>query len=225
MPKKQLNDFNKLINYEIKMDKHYFKRRADYFEQVLKLQNKNIKILDFGCGTGKFLQVSRNAGYDNVIGFDFSKTLVKMANKDNRGSIVMADGKYLPIKSNTINFVLMADVIEHLDNYNSSLMEIHRTLRKNGLLLITYPNPNIVPLLNLLSSLGLKVKTKENKIPLKELKISLSSLFKIEDFRTIILASKLPQIILNLLEKFETKLPYCIINQIGFTHILLFRKK
>lgn len=218
--KQQLINFNNLSNYETKMDDYYFNRRLEYFKKFLPI-DKNTRILDFGCGIGKFIEVAETSGY-NTVGFDFSKTLIKIANKD---CTFIADGSYPPLKPGCFDFILMTDVIEHLDDYLLPLIEVNRVLKKDGHLLIIYPNPHIVPLLNLLSSLNMKVQTKENKIPLADLKDSIDGLFTIEFFKPIILASKLPISVLKIFEKIERMLPLFIIERIGFAYVLLLKKQ
>ncbi|VWU48883.1 methyltransferase, putative [Hepatocystis sp. ex Piliocolobus tephrosceles] len=54
---------DKIINY---IDKKY-------------MNNKNITILDIGCGNGLFLHKLYKKGFTNLYGFDFSNTAIKLA--------------------------------------------------------------------------------------------------------------------------------------------------
>jgi 2-polyprenyl-3-methyl-5-hydroxy-6-metoxy-1,4-benzoquinol methylase len=48
----------------------------------------------------------------------------------------------LPLKSNSIDIVVMLEVIEHLEKPTKVLKEISRVLKTNGILYITTPNWN-----------------------------------------------------------------------------------
>jgi 2-polyprenyl-3-methyl-5-hydroxy-6-metoxy-1,4-benzoquinol methylase len=91
------------------------------------------KILDIGCGEGVFINELISHGFKKVEGIDlnYSSKLVR------KGDILMAN---FPSKS--FDFILLLDVIEHLNFLEQSkiLKEIYRILKDNGELVISIPN-------------------------------------------------------------------------------------
>jgi len=217
--------FDELHDYDQRMDPYYLQRRLNELKKILEEYDKHIEILDIGCGTGEFIQYANKLGYLNTYGIDISLTLVNIAKDKGIEKIAVADACNIPFKDNEFDFIILADVIEHIPNYGDCLMEAHRVLKKGGRAFIVYPNPNIVPLLNFISSIGMKVNTKENKISLDSFKNSISGLFIIEKYKTIILASKLPKVLLKIFEGIEWRLSKNLLNIIGFARVLILRKK
>lgn len=217
--------FETLQRYDELSDEYYFARRAEELKKILIRHSKDIKILDIGCATGEFMMYMNSIGYENVYGLDLSLTLLNTAKNKGVNNLLVTDGNTLPFADNEFDFIVMADVIEHISDYRDSLIEVYRVLIENGKVVIIYPNPNIVPLLNFFADIGIKLNTKENKIYFADLKKNIEGFFYIDDYRTIILGSKLPHIFLEILGFIEKKLPKNILNTIGFAHILILRKK
>lgn len=106
------------------------------FKKYLK-RNKDIKILDVGCGTGgnmKFLSTfGRVYGVDNLkVAVDFSK---KRGFKDSK----VADAYNLPFKDESFELVTFLDVLEHIKDDKKALEEAKRVLKPGGLIVITVP--------------------------------------------------------------------------------------
>lgn len=105
---------------------------------VLKSIPKSVKkILDFGCGSGSFTEklCSKNR---EVYGCDADISLMKKnrgKNKKAKYSLVPINGK-IPYKSNFFDCVTMMGVLEHVLDEGKTLTEIHRVLKKGGMLYI-----------------------------------------------------------------------------------------
>ncbi len=99
--------------------------------------NRNIKILDAGCGTGllgKKLQL-----YGDVVGVDISKDALyfskKRGVKVKKGSI-----NHLPFKDKTFDILVSVDVLYHKKvNDKKALKEFFRVLKPGGYLLLRVP--------------------------------------------------------------------------------------
>ena len=54
-----------------------------YEKEVLKIlpNNKNIKLLELGCGSGYFLYVLKKAGYKNLTGVDLGEEQLRVSQK------------------------------------------------------------------------------------------------------------------------------------------------
>lgn len=97
-------------------------------------QKANGRILDIGCAEKKPL--NHLPANSNYIGLDYYFTAqnLYMTKPD-----IFGDAQNLPIASNSIDTVLLLDVLEHLPYPEQCIGEISRTLKKNGKLWIQVP--------------------------------------------------------------------------------------
>lgn len=101
-----------------------------------------LTFLDYGCGSGKLLsEVSRICPKNNYLGVDVSESGIKRAKKrfPKAKYLLTQDGEKLKIKNDSIDFILAADVIEHVYDVNTLLDEFYRILKPGGKILITTP--------------------------------------------------------------------------------------
>lgn len=103
--------------------------------------NPAARILDYGCGYGRTLAELHRAGYPRVVGTDFSAVMLQRANHEVPNlMLVRNDGSTLPIKSESIDAVLLFAVLTCIpgdDDQRIVLAEIERVLRPGGLLYIS----------------------------------------------------------------------------------------
>lgn len=103
-------------------------------------QSKTKKnLLSIGCSTGIIEVQFKKMGLV-VYGVDAAPLALKEASK--RGVITTcADiSKKLPFKDSFFDFVFAGEIIEHIMNTRFLLTEIHRVLKRNGVVIITTPN-------------------------------------------------------------------------------------
>jgi len=103
------------------------------------LPNKDIKILDVGCGTGFFEKLLWNRGYKSVIGLDWSENCLKIAKSktpDYNYIRVNFEDK-LPFKDNSFNTIVCLEVLEHVVSPLNLLKEL---LRVGKEIIISTPN-------------------------------------------------------------------------------------
>jgi SAM-dependent methyltransferase len=91
------------------------------------------KVLDFGCGIGDFI-----ASRPNSIGVDINPYSIKFCAKRKLKAFLIKEGK-LPFEKADFDSVLMDNVLEHVNNPESILIEIKRILKVEGILLIGVP--------------------------------------------------------------------------------------
>lgn len=106
--------------------------------------SSSAKILDIGCGSGHFLAYLKNKNYKNFFGVDISSEQVEYCKKyitKNVETISNID-TYLKANKNSFDFILMNDVIEHLEKGNivGTLSLILASLKKDGKVLIRTVN-------------------------------------------------------------------------------------
>lgn len=98
------------------------------------------KVLDLGCGAGKFTAWVKAAGYD-CVGMDLSEAALEMARRQApEGSFapLNADGT-IPAPEAAFAAVWATEVIEHVLDVPAFLAEIRRVLRPGGILILTTP--------------------------------------------------------------------------------------
>ena len=110
-------------------------------------KNRNITILDFGCGTGIFIGKLKEANpQSHLIGIDISREGIKQAKKkfpDVKFHVVQ-DGQIFPLIDSSVDFILATDVIEHVYETDKTLAEFYRILKPNGKLLLTTPYHGLI---------------------------------------------------------------------------------
>lgn len=124
------NFFNRIdiltkINYlfwrkKIKNIKHNF------------FKNKDIKILDYGCGNGELVKfLSKNY---SIVGYDpygnFKKNDKNLSNNINE------------IFNNKYDLIILSHILEHIVNFDDEFKNINNLLNKNGLILFEIPTLN-----------------------------------------------------------------------------------
>jgi len=62
------------------------------------------------------------------------------SDEDGRVEYLLADARYLPFRSNSINFICAISLLEHVEGWKLVIREAFRTLRSPGLLVIQLPN-------------------------------------------------------------------------------------
>lgn len=120
--------------YELAEENHWWfrGRRAiiDLFLREKGVVKGESKILDFGCNTGFFAGKLQEEGFD-VYGVDMSKDAIEFGMK--RGVKNLVVGKTpVPFADNTFDLVMALDVIEHIEDHNAAMSDLHRVLKEGG---------------------------------------------------------------------------------------------
>ena len=119
-----------------------------YFRSILREDPKGIRLLDAGCGGG-FLAEAFAADGAEVLGLDLSFRSARTA-RDHaareglRVRVVSGRAEHLPFPAAAFDAVLLADLLEHLDDYRAALAESCRVLRPGGLLLYETANRTLL---------------------------------------------------------------------------------
>lgn len=143
----------------------WFAARKKYLAFLLQ-NRRNLKILDFGCGTGGTTKFLTNFG--QVTAVDIHPQAISFCQKRGINASLISPNKPLPFKDNSFDLVTALDVLYHKKvNSDFSLKEINRVLKKNGLFLITNPT------LSFLSAGHDKVVHTQKRASLKEIHNSL----------------------------------------------------
>jgi SAM-dependent methyltransferase len=99
------------------------------------------RVLDLGCGGGRFVAALRDAGVE-AIGVELAEAALERARRNVPGAdlrLVRADGS-LPLGHGEVDLVWCSEVLEHVPDTIAFLTEIRRVLRRDGRLLVTVPD-------------------------------------------------------------------------------------
>ena len=92
--------------------------------------NPESRILDCGCGYGRTLADLHAAGYHNLTGLDFSEGMLRRCQSEvPDAAVVRNDGKSLPLKTNSVEAVLLFAVLTCIpadDDQRALLSEVER---------------------------------------------------------------------------------------------------
>ncbi|MEK9182264.1 MAG: methionine biosynthesis protein MetW [Patescibacteria group bacterium] len=117
-------------------------RHKTAFEIITAIHDKEISVLDLGCGDGLFLSLLKEKGI-NGKGLDISEEgVAKTKNRGFEASIFDFSDK-LTFADKTFDVVVSLDVLEHLYNPESLLKEASRV--SNRFVIIGVPNFNSLP--------------------------------------------------------------------------------
>lgn len=115
----------------------YYARFLDWLTRSMRLPGR--RLLDVGCGTGGFLAVARDEGWQGR-GLEIGRASARYASETlgldvSQGTLYQLDGS-----TQSYDAVSMIEVIEHLEQPVAALAIVRKLLRPDGMLLVTTPN-------------------------------------------------------------------------------------
>jgi SAM-dependent methyltransferase len=119
---------------------------ANYISRLATGSAASITVLDYGCGAGQIVTRLRNKGIDAkgcdifYAGGDYSQHVPP----EFFGTIIkpMENGE-IPFPGESFNFVVNNQVLEHVEDIDSVLAEIHRVLKPHGKVLSLFPDKSV----------------------------------------------------------------------------------
>jgi SAM-dependent methyltransferase len=107
--------------------------------------------LDYGCGDGRFLVGLAGKGLGRIVGADVGRDAVQRAKAACRGAqVVHVDGRAaLPFAAGEFSSISLLDVLEHVDEQDALLGELHRVLQDGGTLIVTVPGRHVFSILDM----------------------------------------------------------------------------
>ncbi|MEM6735218.1 MAG: class I SAM-dependent methyltransferase [Bacteroidota bacterium] len=125
------NKSNNLLNLLYKLVRIYtIKKKIKLIQQY----SKNKAILDYGCGTGDFLQACKKNGF-HTIGFE-----------PNEEAKIQAQSKNLRLVNNLkdlkekVDIITAWHVIEHVHSLRETIKDLKKSLKDEGILFVAVPN-------------------------------------------------------------------------------------
>jgi ubiquinone/menaquinone biosynthesis C-methylase UbiE len=98
------------------------------------------RVLDLGCGAGRFVRALAEAGSEPV-GVEIAEAALERARRNAPGAdlrLLEPDGS-LPLEHRSVDLVWCSEVLEHVADVAGQLVEVRRVLRPGGRLLVTVP--------------------------------------------------------------------------------------
>ena len=124
---------------------HYVKKINFVISNVKELQdsmnNKRLKVLDVGCGTGNISLEVAELGCE-VLGIDLDKESIEYANKRNtlkNCKFKVANAQDLDLKEK-FDVIIASEVLEHLKHPENLVDFVNKNLKKEGFLFLSIPN-------------------------------------------------------------------------------------
>lgn len=134
--------YNKRHLYMDAVDSNYTNILVGKLISSAKLKKKQ-KILEIGCGRGRFSTQLLEKGY-NLTGVDSSEAMLRKFKNVAKKNVKLIKGDFNVIyKKYKGNFdvVIGFYILHHLKDLNSSLMNIGGVLKRNGIVAFIEPNP------------------------------------------------------------------------------------
>lgn len=97
-------------------------------------------VADVGCGKGGFLAHLKSAGYGRLCAVEVDPRCAEIAREQHGADVRVGSADQIPFADSSIDVLVAAQVMEHLDDVHKSLKECYRVLRPDGLLLIEVPD-------------------------------------------------------------------------------------
>lgn len=111
-------------------------------KKKIKLVSKHVSrgtIIDYGSGTGMFLNVCKNAGW-KVYGMEPNEDARKISSEINVSSYPDKINLKQALGAEKVNAITLWHVLEHVNDLQESLTFFHEHLHKDGVLIIAVPN-------------------------------------------------------------------------------------
>ena len=138
-----MKENDKLMEMISELEDYYwwYKGRLSILDYCFKHFIKNgSRIINIGCGVGNVSQLASN--YGEVVSTDYSLKAAQLTKQKGNDLIFCSSVLDLSLKEDYFDIALCLDVLEHLASDTKGLKEIHRVLKKSGMLIITVPAYN-----------------------------------------------------------------------------------
>ncbi|MBU1017219.1 class I SAM-dependent methyltransferase [Patescibacteria group bacterium] len=99
----------------------------------------NAKILEIGCSSGPLINLLKHNGFTNNYGIDISVDAINLCKKRDLNNVAIMDGAKTQFEDREFDIIIASDVLEHIKDDQSALLEWYRLLKPNGKLILFVP--------------------------------------------------------------------------------------
>jgi len=110
---------------------------SEFIKKIEKIKKKKGKLLDVGCGSGYFLKIAKDSGWD-VYGIEINPYSIKYARE--KFGVLVEQKNLKEINDEGFDVITLLGVIDLFRNPKEELKEVRRILKKDGLLFIRVNN-------------------------------------------------------------------------------------
>lgn len=128
-----------LQTHELEDGHWWYRGRRRILERLMRslALAPDAQILDAGCGSGRNMVDFARLG--SVTGVEISDASVERARMRGVGEVLQCSITSMPFADDHFDVAVCLDVIEHIEDEQGALRELHRVVRPGGSLLITVP--------------------------------------------------------------------------------------
>lgn len=127
-----------LISTEKAFEKYNKNQEIGRIQEIENFK-KGGALLDIGASSGFFLKALSHRKNWNAKGIEISPAAVQKA-KQNKVDVIRGDIFTGKIKNKTYDVITMHSVLEHIDNPDAHIKEIHKKLKEKGVVVVSVPN-------------------------------------------------------------------------------------
>ena len=116
---------------------------AQFAARLIGDKVEEAKVLDFGCGAGQIVKLLRDSGISAFGCEAFYGGGVNPIPEELSGFILAMQGNAIPFASCVFDVIINNQVMEHVEDIDAVLSEIHRVLKLGGVVLSLFPDHSI----------------------------------------------------------------------------------
>ena len=108
------------------------------------LDMSGASVVDFGCGTGRYLRRALSKGARLILGIDFSRNMLRVASEkygNETLSLIQSDLRQLPLSPDMFDIGISTLALGSLPDLQEPISEMCRVLKRGGTLLISEFHP------------------------------------------------------------------------------------
>jgi len=120
-----------------------FRIRREKVEKLIAGDNEGKMLLDIGSGPGIMIEIILRNGY-NVVAADAAPNMIELTKKQFQGNpkveFLVTDARNIRKPDNTYDAATAMGLVEYFEEDDDYYKEMARVIKKNGFLIVTYPN-------------------------------------------------------------------------------------
>jgi len=121
-------------------------RHSELRNRIIELIKPESEVLDVGCGSGSLMQLLRDRAHCRCTGIDISTVSINIIREQGfEGYVTKLPNLPPEILSRKFDFVIAAEVFEHLNKPEKTLMSLQKIVKPGGKLVATVPNACMSP--------------------------------------------------------------------------------